>query len=44
LCDPTGRATVTGARLMVHEDLAGAELVAVGQRVDGWVIHLPSVV
>jgi hypothetical protein len=29
---------------MPYRDLAGAEGVPVGQRVGGWVIHLPAVV
>ena len=37
-------AAVTEASLMTHQYRAGAELVPVGQRVGGWVIHLPSVV
>jgi hypothetical protein len=37
-------ATVTEARLVADEHLAGAEGVSVGQRVGGWMIHFSAVV
>ena len=37
-------AAVTEAGVMADEDLVGAEWVPVGQRLGGWVIHLPFVV
>jgi hypothetical protein len=37
-------ATVTKASLMPYKHFAGAEVVAVGHRLGGWVIHSPAAV